>query len=288
MVKSPFNYVGNKFKYRKHVQDLVGGKHYSKIIDPFMGSGNLLFNTGAKAEQYIGIDSQRLLPKIFSQLKREKTFLSSEMWGIIDTWGNFTEKENYYRFRDLWNTDFKEDNYNRDFILRTILLFKLCSNSMVRYNSKGEFNQGFRGANPDGFFKENTIKQYVKELNELRKFLRKNNFNFYVDDSIKQLSKFPTRESLILLDPPYILKSKGMYGVGTYDEDSENQLLDYILNTENDFILFNYIERDGETHSKLAEVSRHYRVIELSTSTQTGQNRTGTKQVIEVLITNIN
>jgi site-specific DNA-adenine methylase len=39
-IKSPLNWVGNKFKYLKTVNQLIQGKAYNKVIDCFMGSGN--------------------------------------------------------------------------------------------------------------------------------------------------------------------------------------------------------------------------------------------------------
>ncbi|HOL74673.1 MAG TPA: DNA adenine methylase [Bacteroidales bacterium] len=43
-VKSPLNYIGNKYKYLDVINNIVNDNNYNKIIDVFMGSGNIIFN----------------------------------------------------------------------------------------------------------------------------------------------------------------------------------------------------------------------------------------------------
>lgn len=288
MVKSPFNYLGNKYKYREVVQTLVGGKRYYAVIDPFLGSGNLLFNSGAISDEYIGIDSIRLLPNIYNYLRsRTKLFYTEDIRYIVHEWGNFRTKESYFDFREEWNRNYERDQYTSDFILKTLLLFKMCSNSVVRFNLRGEFNSGFRGAKPQGFFNSSTLDNMVEELNNLILHLKSKNYDFYNEDSTQVFSKLPQRGCLLLLDPPYILGSNNVYGKGQYDSESEVKLLELISSTENDFILFNLIERMESEHNLLLEISENFKTIELKTWSRTGQAQKRPMKISEVIVTNI-
>ena len=63
--KTPFNWVGNKFKYIDVINNLVRNKKYNSVIDMFMGSGNILLNINTNANKMIGNDKIKLLPCIY-------------------------------------------------------------------------------------------------------------------------------------------------------------------------------------------------------------------------------
>ena len=95
------------------------------------------------------------------------------------------------------------------------------------------------------------------------------------------------KNDLIILDPPYILRND-MYSMD-YTKQHDDFLLKLLDSNSCDFLYFNYLERDGVVFDELQElIDKHnFNVIELASSTCTGQNRTGSKEVKEVLITNM-
>ena len=243
-MKSPFNWVGNKYKYMEIINTLVKNKKYNDVVDCFMGSGNILFNLECNANRFIGNDKVKLLPNIYDRI----------------------------RIKD-------------DFIYETALLLKMCSNSMVRFNSKEEFNQGFRGLGKKTEFFTDTMKKIIIDgLNDLHIELNKNNYEFTIEDI---LNIYPDENDLLILDPPYILRDD------MYSMDFSKKHNDYLINLldENkcDFIYFNYLERDGVIYNELNDIinKNNYYVIELSNKTGSGQNRKGIKDIKEVLVTNI-
>lgn len=162
--KTPFNWVGNKFKFLKDINDTIQNKKYDRVIDLFMGSGNLVLNINSvEAKIYIGNDKIKLLPYIYRELSDNKYKYSLEdIENIINKFDRFSTKESYYTFRDYWNEKYLNDKFDRDFIMETILLLKMCSNSMVRFNPKhGYFNQGFRGLGKKSEFFYRYNEEYV-------------------------------------------------------------------------------------------------------------------------------
>ena len=67
-MKTPFNWVGNKYNYIDTINDVVKNKKYNKVIDMFMGSGNIILNLDCEANEFIGNDKQRLLPLLYKSI----------------------------------------------------------------------------------------------------------------------------------------------------------------------------------------------------------------------------
>lgn len=287
--KTPFNWVGNKFKYIDVINNLVRNKSYNSVIDMFMGSGNILLNINTNANKMIGNDKIKLLPCIYTEIEKNKHMYTLEDVDIIlNRFNRFSKKEDYYIFRDYWNEKYLNDKMDEDFIIETVLLLKMCSNSMVRFNQKeGYFNQGFRGlGKKDEFFTESMKRLCVDSVNSLTEILNKKEFDFTSEDFLN--FKDSDDNNLIILDPPYILRSD-MYTVD-WNKEHEDKLNKLIMNTKNDFIYFNYLERDGIVNQELVDIikKRGLTVIEINNKTNAGQGRSkNTIEVKEVLITNI-
>ncbi|MEE0615972.1 MAG: DNA adenine methylase, partial [Intestinibacter bartlettii] len=158
-MKSPFNWVGNKYKYIGTINDLVRDKKYNDVVDCFMGSGNILLNLECTANRFIGNDKNRLLPYIYERIRVIDNFNIHQIEITLNQWNRFSSKEDYYNFREYWNKKYKNNRFDDAFIYETALLLKMCSNSMVRFNSKGEFNQGFRGLGKKTEFFTDTMKK---------------------------------------------------------------------------------------------------------------------------------
>ena len=172
-IKSPLNWVGNKYKYIDIINELVKGKEYEEIIDLFMGSGNVILNIDTKSNCYIGNDKNKLVPNLFTTIRKlDEDYNLEEFNKILDKWNYFREKDNYYAFREYWNKKYFADEFDKDFIYETVMLLKMCSNSMVRFNQQGVFNQGFRGLSAkeeiDGFFAETMKELCIDGLNDIR------------------------------------------------------------------------------------------------------------------------
>lgn len=290
-MKSPLNWVGNKYKYMPIINKLVSGKVYNKVIDCFMGTGNILLNINCRANAFIGNDKNKLTPKLYKAIKQYNyNYVVDDFNGICLKFNNFSHKDDYYNFRDYWNSKYLNDIFDVDFIYETVMLLKMCSNSMVRFNSKkGYFNQGFRGLlkGQREFFNDIKKQNIIKDINELNQALQSKEYVFYNENFIN-LNEIYDDNNLLILDPPYSLVS-GMYDLNyTYEHDEF--LYELMSKTNNKFIFFNYLERDNEVNENLEQFinSNELQVIDINNQTLSGQKRTNTKNVREVIVHNIN
>lgn len=288
-IKSPVNWVGNKFKYLGLCNNLVKGKKYSKVIDLFMGSGNLIINIDCEANKYIGNDKNKLVPKLYGEVVKHQYSLN-ELEIILNQFNRFSKKEDYYVFRDYWNKKYLSDNFDKNFVYETILLLKMCSNSMVRFNpTEGYFNQGFRGlGNKTEFFANEMKNICVDGLNQLAEALKSRQYKFTNTDFLPHVDKFLEPDNLLILDPPYILRAD-MYDTD-FSQKHDIALLDIIQNTKSDFIYFNYLYRDGKVNEQLNNLinTNNFNVIEINNKTLAGQGRSeNIKEVNEVIVTNV-
>lgn len=291
--KLPFNWAGNKVDYMGYVNNILYGRKYKRAIDIFMGSGNMIMNINVKVDELIGNDIIPLMPLILSYMRdNPQDYKYKEIKEIDDMWG-FTCSENYYAFREYWNKRYIAEDIDKQFIYETVMLLKMCNNSLVRFNQKGEFNQGFRGIarnNKIGkFFTDSSLKRIPEELNSLGKKLQKRTYSFYNKDykELLQNDIHLGKDDLLLLDPPYILTNTSTYG-GTYNNESEKELLSFVEGLECDFILFNYLYNIDKEHRGLIELidRKGYKVISLRTKGKLKSLNEDAK-VNEVLITNI-
>ena len=290
-MRTPFNWVGNKYRYIENINNIIKDKNYKKVYDVFMGSGNILLNLECETEYLIGNDNIPLIPSVYTTIfEIEENFVLNELQLIVDKWNKFSDKQDYYSFRDYWNVKYLGNNYDKDFIYETILLLKMCSNSMVRFNSKkGYFNQGFRGVGKGKteFFSDTMKSKIIRELNNLKNNLTARKYEFTIGDFKQVLSKV-NKGDLVILDPPYILSS-GMYGTNFTNED-DLYLLDFLQNTDCRYILFNYLESGEETNENLATFlskNPNLYIENLNNNTSTGQNRKGKKEILEIAVSNI-
>lgn len=286
------NWVGNKIKYINEIKKIVNG--FDNVIDPMMGSGNVLLEL-IKSHNIIGNDLVKLTPEIFKKYLSfnisERTFLK-----IIKKW-KFSDKKHYYTFRDYWNKKYLSNKFNKDFLLETYLLLKMCSNSMVRFNNKkGYFNQGFRGISSNkkkSFFENTNFKRDIKYLNTMKENIVLNKslfFNLDVIDFLELIKKplKKMKKTIFLFDPPYLVYNE-MYKTDGYNADIENKIYNFIIKNKISFLFFNTV-KSGINHNlqcKKFIKDNNYKVIKLSDKTHSGQGRKGTKKIKEIIFTNI-
>jgi len=220
-MKSPFNWVGNKYKFIDKINELVGEKSYAMVVDLFLGSGNISLNLKSNVKMFVANDKQRLIPMIFDRIKNESIYVMDEIDSILAQHNRFSSNEDYYKFRVLWNEKYSRNNFDRFFALETALLLKMCSNSMVRFNRDGVFNQGFRGLGTDSeFFKPSMLSSILDQINELVLFFKSKNFHFTSKD-FKEYKDDSTNNRLVIIDPPYALGDTGMYNKDFTKEDND-------------------------------------------------------------------
>ena len=111
-IKSPINYIGNKYKLISQIIPLFPEK-ISTFVDVFGGSGTVLINTNA--EHYIYNDVNPYVEGIFRGLIETDTqTIIDAIEKLIQEYSlSKTNKDGFEKLRDFYN---KEDNKEKDWI----------------------------------------------------------------------------------------------------------------------------------------------------------------------------
>lgn len=199
-IKSPINYVGNKYRLIKQIIPLFP-KKISMFVDAFGGSGTVLMNT--ESDHYIYNDVNPYVSDIVSGLfSTPYDEIIKQVENVISEYGlSKMNKEGFEMLRDDYN------NGRKDWIILYVLMCH-SFNHQFRFNSKHEYNSSF-GKNRSYFSDRQrqdllTLKQRF-ENKEPVTVLSKNAFDFDFSDF--------DENDLIYFDPPYF-NSVGNYNDG--------------------------------------------------------------------------
>lgn len=277
--RSPLTYNGNKYRLLKQIIPLFP-ERIDTFYDLFCGSGVVSLNI--KSNKAIANDINTHLIEIFKcfQNYNNAEVLISDIEKIIKE--NKLSKENeeaFYKFREKYNKNQRP--------LDLYILSKCAFNSLMRFNSKGEFNLAC-GKDKNHYSKENSM-----QLRELFSKIKAINFTNkrYNEIDLNLLGK----DDLIYVDPPY-LHSTAIYNDNNrnglfWNEDEDLKLMNF-LDKVNDlgikFAMSNVLLHKGKVNEPLEKWSKKYKVHFLNynynnSSYNLKDKNTKTK---EVLITN--
>ncbi len=295
VVRSPFFYVGDKYKLMPQLQKLFPEK-ITTYIEPFAGGGSSFLNTTAKNYIINDIDYYVIeLHKYLSGFAGKQDEFLQLLYDLIDEYGlscsfrNITvpkelkkqyiktyyshyNKKAYLRLRD----DFNE---NHEMIYLYLLLI-YGFNHMIRFNGEGKFNLPV--GNVD--FNKNVYSAICHYLT----FVEQNNINFYNLDFMDFLNKInPDESSYIYLDPPYLIS--GSEYNKYWNETEEHRLCDYLdsLNAKGiRFGITNLINHKGKVNETFLEWSKKYLVYSIDSNYISFNDNTIKVDSKEVFVTN--
>ena len=188
------------------LQHLPKGK---RLIEPFIGGGNVFINTNYK--QYLLADLNRDLINVYNRLKAEPQKLIS----LVDLY--FNENLNYYEARELFNNSSQTNKRAALFIY----LNRHCFNGVCRYNKSGQFNV------PEG--KHKNIYNPINELILFKEKLNQKPFSIeLLGCDYKKTIMYAGDCDVIYCDPPYLplacKVSFNGYTPSTFDYNETKQL----------------------------------------------------------------
>jgi len=215
IVRSPFFYVGDKFKIIKEIKQYFP-KRINRFIEPFTGGGTVFLNI--KASQYLlnDIDTNVYLlqkyllrrakdtekffadaQEIITEYELSRSFLEDIVPDRLkETWRKTYyakfNKSGYYRLKTHYNESSPKD------LLKLYILLIYGFNRMLRFNSKGQFNLpvGNVDFNRNVCLALNGYFEYVAT-----RCIKWHNLDFFeFVNSIKY-----EEDDFIYLDPPYLI-----------------------------------------------------------------------------------
>lgn len=232
-IPHPIPYQGSKRNIAKDILPYIPNGTKT-LIEPFAGSAaiSIAASYHQKAEKFILNDLNKPLMDIWEQIINEPHLLINnyeEIW--TEQLGN--EKQFYLKVREEFNQDHKPE--------KLLYLLARCVKNAVRYNEKGEFNQG-----SDNRRKGRSPENMKKEILQAHTLLQNRTELLSVDYTKANLKA--KKEDLIYMDPPYqgTVKSSKRYIKGL-ELDAFISHLEDLNERELSFI----ISFDGRTGEKI-------------------------------------
>lgn len=281
-IKSPFNYIGGKYKILPQLLERFPNK-INVFYDVFGGGGSLSLNV--KAEHIYYNDIVSYIGDMFSVLQDESIETSLEkIHRIINTYD--LSKNNLEGFNKL-REDYNKGNKSWDMFY---MLVCHSFNYQYRFNNKHEYNSSF-GKNRS-FYSETTEGKFIKFMERLHKLDIVFDNKDFRDIDFSDVNK----NDLIYFDPPYLITTgnynDGKRGFKGWDEDDERDLLslcDMLDEQGTRFALSNVFECKGKSNNILKKWSNNYNLTYINSDYNNCNYQAKDKSkgnTVEVLITN--
>ena len=235
MIQSPLNYTGGKFKLLPQILPLFPSK-INTFVDLFCGGCNVGINV--VAHKHIYNDTNIYLLYLYNTLKNnDKDVILETIYGIIEKYGlslvskygyeyygcesskglgNYN-KDKFIKMRDDFNFHTNEDYYYY-ILLYVIIVYSF--NNQIRFNQNGKFNL------PVG--KRDFNKKKKKKLVDFIDTIKAQNSNFSCLDFIDFDISILTEKDFVYIDPPYLITCATYNEQDGWNEEKENQLLNFI------------------------------------------------------------
>ena len=282
-IKSPMNYVGNKYKYLPQLYQFFP-KNINNFIDLFCGGTDVSINTPAINKYANDINSNIIeIYKAFQEKSIDEimSYIDQRIKEFKLTRQN---SEGYIKYRDLYNTNLE---YRTPLDLFTLSRFAF--NNKISFNINGDLNASF-GWNHSDF-------NLTQRANTRAMHAAIQNIQFSsVDFRNFDISKFTNPNDFLYVDPPYLI-SDAQYNTGPRAINSKWDIQDDIdlyafLDKVNEqglkWAVSNVVAHKGKENVPLIEWSEKYNVHDIfSDYSKAVYNKTKTTEpTIEILVTN--
>ena len=282
-IKSPMNYVGNKYKYLAQLHTFFP-KNINNFIDLFCGGTDVSINTPALHKYANDINANII--EIYKAFQKKSI---EDVLGFIDhrikefklTRQN---SEGYIKYRNLYNTN---SEYHTPLDLFTLSRFTF--NNKISFNNNGDLNASF-GWNHSDF-------NLNQRANTRAMHAAIQNINFSISNFRNfDISAFTNTNDFLYVDPPYLI-SDAQYNSGSRIINERWELQDDLdlyayLDKANEqglkWALSNVVAHKGQENVALIEWAEKYNVYDIYTDySKAVYNKTKTTDpTIEVIITN--
>lgn len=283
VTKSPFNYVGNKFKQVPQLIKIFP-KNINNFVDLFTGGADIAINVEAQH-----IFANDINAPVIGIMQAFKDHTTEEIFTFINQridqfQLSKTNEEGYLQYRELYNTT---EEYHTPLDLFTITRFSF--NHYIRFNNKMKLNPAFGKNRCD--FNPNMYNNTISFCEKI-KSVELSTLDFRAFD----ISKLGNND-FIYADPPYLI-AKADYNLGksaniewTQESDNDLQSLLDRANTQGiKWGMSNFIKHQGKINQKLEDwaIEKGYNIYNIQSdySKMTTKVMRVPEPTVEVLITN--
>jgi len=275
MIRSPFFYVGDKYKLIPQILPLFP-KKIELYVEPFLGGGSSFLSVEANKYLLNDVDKNVVLLHKFliSHSNNPKSFIEN-LFSLIETYKlSFSYKSNQItqklksEFPKTYFAEFNKQNYiqMRDDYNRTAnpsLLYLLLIygfNHMIRFNKDGLFNLPV--GNVD--FNKNVYNSLINyfQITSSRKIqIFSDDFQSFLTDKV-----FP-RNTFIYLDPPYLISSSEYNKLWKIEDETRlYEVLNNLNNKGINFGITNLASHYGRENTLFVNFSKKYKVKEVKSN----------------------
>lgn len=296
---SPLNYIGGKARILDQLLP-VFPEHISTFVDLFCGGCNVGINT--TADRYIYNDGNRELIGLLKMFLRLNTnTILKRMDEIVEHYGfsktkdhNFAyyggnpmkgvsryNKEPFLQLRQDYNNSPRNNQHY--IMLYALVVFGF--NNQMRFNDRGEYNLPVGKRDFNDVIRRK-LQVFVDKLKDQHPMIQNMDFRRF---DINQLDG----NSLVYLDPPYLISTATYNEGGGWTERDEQDLLDFMdrLNDQGiHFVLSNMLEHKGRRNHLLIDwiEQRNWQVVGINMDYSNSNYQVEGKDsgTVEVLVKN--
>lgn len=259
---SPLNYIGGKARILDQLLP-VFPEHISTFVDLFCGGCNVGINTNA--ENYIYNDGNSELTGLLKMfLRLNTTTILKRLDEIVEHYGFSKTKDHNFAYYG-GNPMIGVSRYNKEPFLRLrqdynnsprnnqhyIMLYGLIVfgfNNQMRFNDRGEYNLPVGKRDFNDVIRRK-LEVFVDKLKAQHPLIQNKDFRRF---DIGQLDN----QSLVYIDPPYLISTATYNEGGGWTELDESDLLRFMdeLNAHGiKFVLSNMLEHKGRKNQLLID-----------------------------------
>lgn len=211
IIVPPLKCQGIKTKLVNFIATTVKWDGRGKWIEPFLGSGVVLFNINP--ERALVSDTNKHIINFYKDIQAGCINEIIVKDCLEDMGAKLLKhgKDYFYEIRDQFNAG------NGD-PLKLLFLNRCCYNGIMRFNARGKFNVPF-GHKPERF-RRAYVTKIVNQVSKIRQILRNKDWDFRVQDWHETLS-LAEPEDFVYMDPPYIGRHTDYYNNWNDDDAIE-------------------------------------------------------------------
>ena len=274
VITPPIKSQGIKTKLVPAIMNLV--PNYSgRWIEPFLGTGVVAFNSGAKKallsdinphliQFYARLQSKEITPLAIQQF----LYREGEKLRVADENGAAYYKE----VRNRFNTSFDSLDF--------LFLSRAGFNGMIRFNKNGKWNIPFC-KKPERF-----VQSYItKIVHQTENCLAQMTTDWQFENKdFREIISQATENDFIYCDPPYAGRYADYYSNWTAQDETD--LFDLLKNTKAKFILSSWHHNDFRYNENIAKYEAAFSVRTQEHFYFAGAKEVNRNSIVEALVLN--
>ena len=289
-LKSPFNYLGAKYKHLDIIKEhFPKPKDVKCFYDAFLGSGEVLFNT--KYKKGVGFEINHFLIDLLIYLKDNDFKTIDKNIKSLITKFKLTKsfKQEYEKVGNIGLKKYNQQGYNilkksynqNPTTIKLIVLILYGFNNQIRFNSKNQFNIPV-GKSDYTANKRDNLLFYSERIKRM-------NYRIFKQDFFSlPLSTFK-KGDFIFFDPPYLITLATYNESNKWNEKQEMKLYSLLskLTTKGvRWCLTNVLEKNGQVNHFLQDFMTREKLtpVHLDANFKNYQRKKG--KTVEILVKN--